>query len=137
MSGDVKARCDAQNSEDAIKWAAENNLDVVLPDDFTLLIDIDKYADRKVFETNRDLIDAAYGITEVLENYSRSGGTHFTVHLKTPVSRLERIALQAVLGSDLRREAHSLRRLRAGESNPTLFFEKRKESNVSGPTVSE
>jgi hypothetical protein len=124
MSGDTKLSCPAQSSEDAIKWAAENGLVVVLPDNNQLLIDIDSHSDLEVFNRNRDIIDQVYGISDVMPRVSRSGNTHLTVTLRTPISPLERIALQAVLGSDRRRESHSLRRLMAGELSPSLFFEK-------------
>jgi hypothetical protein len=71
-----------------------------------------------------NLIDEAYGIEEIHTGESRGGNQHFTVTLKRNITPIERIALQAVLGSDPRREAHSLRRWLAGEKNPTLFFEK-------------
>lgn len=127
MSGDTKKSCPETNSEEAIKWAAENGLRVVLPTEYQLLIDIDSLADRAVFTVNFDLIDSAYGVASVEETRSRSGRpgkTHIVVTLKKPIDPVERIALQAVLGSDLRREAHSLRRVHAGEERPTLFFEK-------------
>ena len=41
MSGDTKKSCPCQNGAEAIAWAAENNLDVVLPDNNQLLLDID------------------------------------------------------------------------------------------------
>lgn len=129
MSGDTKLSCPELNSEDAITWAVANNLRVVLPTEYQLLIDIDNPYDRGVFTTNFDIVDSVYGIDQVTETTSRSGksgNSHIVVTLKTPLkSVLERIALQAVLGSDRRREAHSLRRSFQGEQNPTLFFEKR------------
>ncbi len=127
MSGDTKKSCPATNSDDAIAWAAENGLKVVLPNNNQLLIDIDNPYDRSIFEENRDIIDSVYGIEEVVETKSRSGKSgksHLIVTIKTPIQPLERITIQAVLGSDRRREAHSIRRLMAGEGNPTLFFEK-------------
>ena len=129
MSGDTKKSCPCQNGAEAIAWAAENNLDVVLPDNNQLLLDIDNDYDRGVFEQNRDIIDTFYGILSTSEGPSRSGKSgkrHIIVTLRTPVSPLERIALQAILGSDRRREAHSIRRLAQSDPNVTLFFEKRK-----------
>jgi hypothetical protein len=125
MSGDVKVMCDARNSEDAIQWAAENNLDIILPDNNQLLVDLDDYASQQAYERTIPLIAETYGLKDVTETVSRSGNLHRIVTLNTNISATERIALQAILGSDRRREAHSLRRLRQGEQNPTLFFEKR------------
>jgi len=128
MSGDTKKSCPAKGSEDAILWAAENGLRVVFPQENQLLVDIDSPADRNIFDQNRDVVEEAYGIADESSAPSRSGGRkeHIIVTLERAITPLERIALQAVLGSDRRREAHSLRRLLAGEERPTLFFEKSK-----------
>jgi hypothetical protein len=125
MSGDTKKSCPHGTTSEAISWAAENNLDVFIPNDRHLLIDIDRDIDRRTFERNRDLIETSYGIENISESTSRSGGTHITVTLRDPITAIERIALQAVLGSDRRREAHSLRRWFEGELHPTIFFEKK------------
>jgi hypothetical protein len=125
MSGDTKKMCDARTSEAAVKWAAENNLDVVLPDANQLFIDLDNYASQQEYERVIPLIQEIYGIVSVTETVSRSGNLHRIVNLQMSVSPLERIAAQAMLGSDSRREAHSLRRLLQGERTPTLFFEKK------------
>ena len=125
MSGDTKKMCDARNSEDAIKWASENNLAVVFPNDNQLLVDLDDYASQQAYERTIALIAETYGLDDVTETVSRSGNLHRVVTLKTPIGAMERIALQAILGSDRRREAHSLRRTRQGELHPTLFFEKK------------
>ena len=125
MSGDTKKRCLEKNSEDAIKWAAENDLTVLFPKDNQLFLDIDTNEDRDVFNRNRELVDEVYGIVDVQERSSRSKGhVHLIVTLRESITPLGRIALQAILGSDRRREAHSLRRLEDGEARPTLFFEK-------------
>jgi hypothetical protein len=126
MSGPEKARCPHNTSKAAIIWAAEHNLDVRIPGDFELFLDIDTPEDRATFERNRELINEAYGIDEVVETTSRGGHTHIVVTVDVPVSIVERIALQAVLGSDRRREAHSMRRFFEGEATPTLFFERKK-----------
>jgi hypothetical protein len=133
MSGDTKASC-LKNSEDAIRWAVENDLIVVLPTPYELLLDIDTGDDRRVFAQNLGLIQESYGVVDWCETYSRSGNTHIIVTLKTAITPVERIALQTVLGSDRRREAHSLRRVLKGERNPTLFFEK-KVTDAAGSTV--
>jgi hypothetical protein len=117
--------CDARTSEGAVKWAAENNLDVVFPNNNQLLVDLDTYASTQEYDRTIPLVTEIYGLQDVSETRSRSGNLHRVVTLKTPISSMERIALQAILGSDHRREAHSLRRLMQGEANPTLFFEKK------------
>ena len=49
------------------------------------------------------------------------------VNLPCDVANVERIALQAVLGSDRMREFLSLYRHLNGDTDPTLFFEKVQE----------
>ena len=129
MSEDVKALCTETNLDAVQRWAEARALDVVFPNEDELFIDIDNASDAKEFERNRDLIDSAYGILGVKVTPSRSGGTkkHYVVTIARKVrTPLERIALQAILGSDRRREANSLRRhILDGELTPTLFFEKK------------
>jgi hypothetical protein len=128
MSEDVKTQCKETNLQAVQRWAAENDLKVVFPDAYELQIDIDSSADAMTFEQNIDVIENSHGILNVKVTPSRSGGKrkHFTVRLITAVhDPVERIALQAILGSDRRREANSLRRWREGEKTPTLFFEKK------------
>jgi len=130
MSEDVKARCNENNIDAVQRWAAENNLDVVFPEENQLFIDIDDYRSMEEFSRNRDIIHEVYGIVETRVSDSRSGypKRHLVVVLNKKItSVMERLALQAILGSDRRREANSLRRnLLYGEQTPTLFFEVKK-----------
>jgi hypothetical protein len=127
MSEDVKARCNENNIDAVQRWAAENNLDVVFPEENQLFIDIDDYRSMEEFSRNRDIIHEVYGIVETRVSDSRSGypKRHLVVVLNKKItSVMERLALQAILGSDRRREANSLRRyILDGELTPTLFFE--------------
>ena len=128
MSEDVKARCEETNIDAVQRWAAENNLDVVFPKPDELFLDIDNYSSSVVYEENKDIVEQSHGILGVVVTESRSGHgkKHYVVKLKRPITVVERIALQAILGSDRRREANSLRRhVIDGETSPTLFFEKR------------
>jgi hypothetical protein len=128
MSEDVKKRCEETNIEAVQRWAAENNLDVVFPQSDELFLDIDNYSSSLVYEENKDIVEQSHGILSIIVTDSRSGRgkKHYVVKLKRPVTTIERIALQAILGSDRRREANSLRRhIIDGETSPTLFFEKK------------
>jgi hypothetical protein len=128
MSEDVKARCEETNIEAVQRWAADNQLDVIFPQADELFLDIDNFSSSLVYEENKDLVDQSHGILGVVVSDSRSGQgkKHYVVKLKRPVTTIERIALQAILGSDRRREANSLRRhILDGELTPTLFFEKK------------
>lgn len=100
----------------------------VVPKENELFIDIDNLHSLERFykalvALSRNDNDAF----DVTIRSSKSGGVHFhiVVTLRRDVSTLERIALQAALGSDPVREIISLARIRAGNPNPTVFFEEK------------
>lgn len=116
------------SSQYSLDFARQEGLRVVLPTATQLQVDIDNDADYARFTQAFDLTmrHGIGGVSSFTERPSRSGGErrHITVHLALPVTALERIALQAILGSDWKREAFSFERLKKGEAVPTLFFEK-------------
>jgi hypothetical protein len=117
----------APNSQRAIDEAARLGLDVVFPADNELQIDIDSDADYSVFCEHLGILDRHYGApSDVVEKPSRSGGErrHITVTLHHKVTNTERIMLQALLGSDRKREILSLLQERDGDAHPTLFLER-------------
>jgi hypothetical protein len=117
----------APNSERAIHEASLLGLDVVFPAADELQIDIDNSADYEVFLEHVSILERHYGTQlEHKETHSRSGGEckHITVKLYHNISNTERILLQAVLGSDRKREILSLLQEWNGDAHPTLFLEK-------------
>lgn len=73
---------------------------------------------------------ALYGLPLPRKETHRSlsgRGWHVTVTWPKPLNDPERIALAAVLGSDLIRELLSLIRHFAGSRYPQLFFERKRE----------
>ncbi len=106
--------------------AAAKGLVVVEPLPNQLFLDIDSAEDAAVFEKHRQVLESE------IESFSRApspsgkpGREHITVTLKRDVvDAIERIALQATLGSDRFHEALSLRAAIAGSCCPTVFFEK-------------
>ncbi len=130
-------------SRAAYAYAEANNLRVVLPKDNELQIDIDSDADFAQFT---QAYDKLFGVDFVLPmkfdvTPSRNGGEgrHITVTLHKPIDPLTRIALQAVLGSDWKRELFGLVRLHNDDPNPTLFYETPEETPdaVRVATISE
>ena len=69
---------------------------------------------HKRFNTDK----LSYEITE-----SKGGNRHVTILLPEDMPIVERVAWQAVFGSDARREAMSLVSIAKNEKNPVLFFE--------------
>jgi len=51
---------------------------------------------------------------------------HITITMPKNIDHFQRIALQAILGSDLRREAFNICRVTRGNKYPIVFFEKEK-----------
>lgn len=112
--------------EEAIKAVKENGFDVVYPEDNQLQLDIDDEAGLIRFENMLYMVGAYLNIKDYNIRTSKSGGDHkhITITLPHPISPVERILLQAILGSDPKREMLSYVRLLKGEKNPTIFFEK-------------
>jgi hypothetical protein len=123
-------------SDQAKEYAANEGLVVREPKEDELFIDIDDFPSSQEFDRNYDIVDRAIGIRNWKATPSRNklGGRHIVVRLWRNVTPIERIALQAILGSDRRREAHSFARIEEGDKSPTLFFEKPKEKL---PTVDD
>src|SRR5262245_25411511 len=140
----AKARADAQLAPPSLPydgatrakpvlfpaWAARvgsgDGLVPVLPMDDELFLDIDDEADLQVVKANLAVLESnGFAIVETKRTESKSGNGHQHVYLKAPrdLNSLERIAFQACLGSDRKREALSLLRHMDGKYAPTVFFE--------------
>lgn len=112
----------------ALEKAEAKGLEVVYPDEFTLTLDLDiPYRPELSAElmTMLHMVNEYYEVTLDKITRSEHGNTH--VYLKTakPLSQLEQITLQAILGSDPKRELFSF--IRAKEKLggwSSLMFEK-------------
>ena len=117
------------SSRFAYERATRENLQIVLPRANELQIDIDNEDAEEVFTVLMNhLVPAFIGFSSVIKNPSKSGAPgkfHITVALNQDVTPLERIALQAILGSDRKRELLSFIELANGDKTPTLFLEKK------------
>ena len=114
------------SSDVAYKEAKEKGLKVVLPDEFTLQIDIDNEASFSVFKDKIEYLARWYDF-EYKVNISFSGKPHRHIYVTMliPITPLERIFLQLFLGSDPTREFSSFRRIKENDLHPTLFLEKK------------
>lgn len=119
---------DYDREETAREQAAAKGCRVVLPGDDELFIDVDEVGSWLRFVDNFARMSEYLHAAEYESRPSpsgREGRMHVVVRLGRPVESVyERILLQALLGSDLTREALSWLRAKRGEENPTLFFEK-------------
>lgn len=116
------------------EWAVEKakrfNCDIVIADDSTLQIDLDSDEALEVFD-RQHLLLCDLGLLPSFnyeQSESKGGNTHITIPLGFSLSVEQRLLLQALLGSDLKREALSLKRVREGMPNPILLFKPRTET---------
>ncbi len=105
--------------------AAERGQVVVFPDFNELFLDIDSKEAYETYQNNLSIVKQFLTVMGVRETPSRNGGDrkHIVVTLKEAITDVERLVLQAGLGSDTKRELLSLYRQRLGMKTPTMFFE--------------
>lgn len=108
---------------DAAEKAIAAGFTVVQSTERTLLIDIDRA--RSLTEFDRRLTWMAHylPLREVARWPSKSGrGWHVVVESTEEMSPVERLLLEACLGSDLRRAFYGLLHARKGFMNPSMLF---------------
>ena len=117
----------------AFDRAFKEGLSIKLPLGTQLFIDLDSDADFAIFEKLLSIANDHVGVSDYVCSLSKSGypHRHIVVNLKRQITVLERIALQACLGSDRKREILSFIEYLNGDAAPTLFFEKPKADNDS------
>lgn len=110
-------------------------LEVVVPAPNQVQIDIDgveqyeKYVDLIKILSSGDFWVNIDNIKEIPSRSNGPGKYHITITFDRPISDWERIAWQASLGSDCKRELFSCVRLRNNEPIPICFFEKKADQN--------
>lgn len=105
--------------------AEKRGFTIVRPGADELLLDLDRPIDVAfMVDTLAILKDNGFPFEETKRIVSKSG--HLHVYLKAPraVTPLERLALQAMLGSDRKRELLGFLRIENEVPDPTVFFEK-------------
>lgn len=113
------------NSDRALQQAKNEGLNVVFPNDHQLFIDIDNDHSYLLFLKQMDILRAYVGVETVNVEPSKSGlpKRHITVSLVDSITELERIGLQAMMGSDRVRELLAYVQEKNGDPHPTLFLE--------------
>lgn len=106
----------------AVERALEAGHHVIKGDDYQLQLDLDD--DQAVHRANSmmKMVSDLFGVMSVEDWRSKSGHTHRLISLEKPLPVASRIALQAALGSDPRRELLGIRGLVAGVEDPNLLF---------------
>ena len=115
------------NSQNALNLAKLQDLEVKFPANNELFIDIDNEHSFQLFQKQLDIIRKYIGVVDDQSTISRHGlpGRHITLTLDRTVTELERIALQACLGSDRVRELLGFIQNDIEDPHPTLFLEKK------------
>ena len=103
---------------------------VVFPRPNELVIDIDNEAAMRKFVRGETRL---HGVTYLVRPSPsmREGRHHVVVTMPFVVTPIERIALQAMLGSDLTMEILSWLRLSRGIDEPTIFFERAERTKAA------
>ncbi len=115
-----------QNKEEVEATAKSRGLIAFYPGTHEIFLDIDEGMKDPLVSVTEALNRGGFKIRALgrLVTVSQSGkGKHIYLHLSDFVNPLERIAIQAVLGSDPLKEALSLCRYRKQCEVPTVLFE--------------
>jgi hypothetical protein len=110
----------------AFETAAALGLDVVVPDSNTLVLDIDATSLPAYFFELETMLGNFFKIKKREVTISKSGNYHVYLTMEKSFTVLERIALQAILGSDPKKELLSLVREKNPDcrlGHPILMFE--------------
>lgn len=112
--------------------AREMGVQVVYPIYDELLLDLDRPEDVSTYYERIADLEEHYPFRSDLRTTSKGGRVHMYVSLDMPKERklteYERVALQAVLGSDHKREIYNLARVQRGDAHPVVLFETAKEA---------
>lgn len=120
------------NTVEAKEKAESEGFEVVLGDDYTLLLDIDSAADLDRWHQSADrLLQYGVDVVEQEEWKSKSGNMHVRIKMKTPLPVRQRVGLEAILGSDRKRAGLSYREAERAEFPCMLFKPKAKVASAS------
>lgn len=121
----------SETREEYLTRMEDEGFEVVFPESNELLIDIDTEEQYRMFKLHYERLrdEQDFKTMSYTEHFSKSGPPRRHIHLKMPwsMSPIERIAWQAVLGSDVIRELLSMIRLYRGDGHPTLFAEPKRD----------
>lgn len=97
---------------------------------YLLQLDLDTHASLKLFLHQLPWLscvmhESGQELRGISLARSRGGNWHATVHLSKPKKLMERIALQAIMGSDRARELCNWERGTFGSAHPILFFKRK------------
>lgn len=108
--------------DELIKQAGE--LAVVFPDEYQVFLDLDQAQDQYVMEALLPLFkERGFPLKVEKVTRSKNGGKHVYLRATQPLGPERRLLIQAILGSDRKREALGFLRLVNNEEYTSCFFE--------------
>jgi hypothetical protein len=125
-----------ENEEFLKEIEAKGEFEIIFPDDFTILLDIDSEEAYNRYKTMFKKFCEYFALKENgLEEYFSISGPpkrHVIIRIEPPkLNKFQRIALQAILGSDPMKEFYSLERVRQGIENPIFLLKPKGGKNGS------
>jgi hypothetical protein len=116
----------AEKREQYVERMAAEGFVIMVPENDELMLDIDAEEDFVFFGRAILRLIEEFPSVSFRVNFSKSGKPHRHVVVKMPfpLDAVQRIAFQAVLGSDRVREMLSLLRYHNGDPCPTLLAER-------------
>lgn len=106
-----------------IEEARKAGFIIVQGDDNTLLLDLDTPESRHQFNAMLPMVHDRFNVKDYQTWSSKSGNTHVRLTIEKCATPMERLLLQAVLGSDVKRELLGMLKIRAAISDdPSVLF---------------
>lgn len=110
--------------EDVFNCVRQSGLEVHESDDFTLQLDIDSKPDLKVAKEMLKMLKQWVPIENVSQTRSKSSKWHLWVRLTKPHTPMIRVLMQALCGSDRKREMLNFAAIYQQRNGNPVFFER-------------
>lgn len=113
-----------ESHQKQLQKAREQGFEIVEGKPDKLLIDLDSWEDKLKFDSMFNMFSKHYNIEGIKRWPSKSGkGEHVVIKTANRFNSLERIALQAILGSDIKREMFNfVKAEKFGVREPSVLF---------------
>lgn len=112
-----------QTQQEAIDKAKADGMTVYVPDNHTITLDLDNPESERIHDEMKSLVEKLFHIQFKDSWTSKSGHKHVLYTTDITLTNETRIAIQACLGSDLKREILCLNRsVNHQTPNPSILF---------------
>lgn len=113
-----------EKEQENIENARAAGMTIVKGNDNILLLDLDTAEGQRQYRQALEMVDDKFDVVGVEAWTSKSGGgrTHVKLLIRHAAPAAARVALQAILGSDPKRETFGIWKLVNGIEEPNLLF---------------